>query len=443
MIEALLSRLPQSSMKLGLERITAACDALGGPQGRYPSVLVAGTNGKGSTCAFLASVLAKTGKRVGLYTSPHLVSFRERIRIDGAPISREELERSGERLLRAWPSLGQTGHPDALSYFEAATALAFDAFAHAGVELAVLEVGLGGRLDATNVPGTRLCATVVTRIGIDHAEYLGTSLAAIAAEKGAIARAGVPLVIAAQPPEAREALRLCAEKAGAPLIEVGRDAEMIVSGGAPASPMTEAGEGAAPSTEVLEYRGPRWTVPDLRLGLLGTHQIQNAAVAVATLEAAQQTLGAEPTMVREGLVEARWPGRLEAVATHPLVLLDGAHNPDGAEALAASLKSLWPGMRPQLVFGVLSDKDRRAILEAIVPLAAEVHLCPLPSDRAVPVEAVASEATALGGTVHVHASVEAALDAARASAGAEGAVLVCGSLYLVGAARGILASDEN
>ncbi|AKU89875.1 bifunctional folylpolyglutamate synthase/dihydrofolate synthase [Vulgatibacter incomptus] len=421
-VEELLATLPQSSIHLGLERITAACQALGDPQGRFDSVLVAGTNGKGSTCAFLASALARTGRKVGLYTSPHLVSFRERIRIDGAPISSEALERAGARLRAVWPPFGD--HPDALTYFEAATALAFEAFAQAGVEIAVLEVGLGGRLDATNVPGTRLCATAITRIGFDHMEYLGTTLDAIAGEKAAIARFGVPMVVAPQPDEAMEAIRRKAETVSAPLVEVGRDAALVRAHGG------------------LEYRGPDWALEGLTLGLAGEHQLQNAAVAVAVLEAAVPRLGAGPDEAREGLAEARWPGRLEVISAawgeRPRVILDGAHNPDGALALAESFPRLWPGVRPQVVFGVLGDKDRLPMMRAIFPLAGEVHLCLPPSPRAVPTETLAQEAASFSARLHLHPSPESALEAASSLAGPAGTVLVCGSLYLVGAIRGLI-----
>jgi len=419
MIEELLFRLPQSTIRMGLERIEGACAALGTPQGRYPSIIVAGTNGKGSTCAFLASILQEAGLRVGLYTSPHLVSFRERIRIGGEPIGADALEASGERLLRAWPPFGRPGDPDGLTYFEAATALAFDAFAAAEVDVAVLEVGLGGRLDATNVSGKQLLAAVVTRIGLDHTEYLGSTLEAIAAEKAAVARDGVPLVVAPQRPEVLATIRASAGAIGAPVVEP------------PA--LEDADDG-------LAYRGPGGTIDGLHLGLRGIHQRENAGAAVAAARAIALA-GARDRIeaaIPAGLAAARWPGRLEVVSERPLIVLDGAHNPDGAAALASSFAACWPGVRPQLVFGVLGDKERLAMMEALFPLAAGIHLCPPPSPRAVPPAVVADEAgsAALAGTpIQVHPDVDGAIAAARAAAGPDGAVLICGSLYLVGAAR--------
>jgi len=419
--EAYLAALPQTSIRLGLERIAATLEALGSPQGRYPALLVAGTNGKGSTSAFLASALRAAGLRVGLYTSPHLVSCRERIRVDGAPIAPEALDAAVARLCAAYAPAREPAHPDALTYFETMTALAFDEFAHAGVDVAVLEVGLGGRLDATNVPGTDLRCTVVTKLGLDHAEFLGDTIEAIAGEKGAIARPGVPLVSAPQAPSALAVLQRIAGERGSPLVVAGTDATLVP------------GEGG------LEYDGPRWHVEGIRLGLRGGFQAENAAVALATLEACG--LAVSPGAAREGLASARWPGRLEVVAADPVVVLDGAHNPDGAAVLVDGFTGLWPRVRPQIVFGVLADKERAAMMEAVLPLGAAVHLCAPPSPRSVDVETLRREAAAFAREVHAHGSVSAALDAARAAAGPQGVVLVCGSLYLVGEARRILCGD--
>ncbi len=451
MIEELLSRLPQSTIRMGMERIEGACLALGRPQAAFPSVLVAGTNGKGSTCAFLESILSRRGAKIGLYTSPHLVSFRERIRVGGAAVSEEELERAGRRLLEAWPPFGAPDHPDALTYFEAATALAFEVFASAEVDLAILEVGLGGRLDATNVAGTRRCASVITRIAMDHMEYLGDTMEAIAGEKAAIARAGTPLIVAAQDDAALRVIRRRAAEVGAELVEVGRDVRLT------------------PGDDGLSYRGAEWQMDGLHLGLLGEHQIENAAVAVAAAEAIashalrekgsssvrspparrvreslhELSLGVGPEEVRQGLAAARWPGRLEVISEAPLVILDGAHNPDGAAALARAFPRLWPGRRPELVFGVLGEKDRLPMMQALFPLAARVHLCAPASPRAIPPEILAREGEAIGPPLVAHPSVDDALRSALTAAGAEGRVLVCGSLYLVGAVRGSLLAERS
>ena len=425
--ERFFAGLPQHSMRLGLERIEAALDALGRPQRRFPAVLVAGTNGKGSTCSFLHAALLRTHGpgRVGLYTSPHLVSFRERIRIGTEPVSEAELDDAVARLLAVYPAAKDPASPGGLTFFAAATAVAFDLFARAGVAIAVLEVGLGGRLDATNVPGTRLVATAVTRLGLDHVEHLGGSVAAIAGEKAAIARPGVPMIAAPLDPEARAVLEATTARVGAPLLEAGRDFAI------------EEGPGG------LAYRGPAWRIDRIRPGLLGAHQRENAAVALGVLEAAREALGVDPEAAREGVAAARWPGRLEVVREKPLVILDGAHNPDGAHVLAAAVRSLWPDARPELVFGVLGDKDRREMIRTIVPLGAATHVCEPPSPRAVPAAEVAEEIRRVAdGPVFAHPSVERAIEAALARAGADGTVLICGSLYLIGAARRLFRGDR-
>lgn len=415
---AVLSGLPASTIRLGLDRIQRACDALGRPQGAFPSVHVAGTNGKGSTCAFLAAALRAGGKRVGLYTSPHLVSFSERIRIDGAPVEAAVLDAAMERLVRAWPALLDPGSPDCLTYFEAATALAFVVFAEAGVDVAVLEVGLGGRLDATNVEGKDLRAAVVTRVALDHGEFLGGDLVGVAREKGGIARAGVPLVVGMQQPLARQALLELGERVGAEVVDV------------------EATTRLREEADGLRYEGFRWLLEGLGLGLLGAYQQENARVALATLEA----LGLPAAAARRGLAEARWPGRLQVVSERPLVVVDGAHNPEGAQALAAAYRRLWPGRKPRLVFGVVGEKDRRPMMEALFPLASAVHLAPPAIDRAVAPAVVAAEASGLvgAGSLSTHRSVAEALDAALRLEGEAGAVLVCGSLYVVGEALAAL-----
>lgn len=413
--ERFLSRLPESGIRLGLERIEAALDALGRPQSAFPTIHVAGTNGKGSTSAFLAAALAAEGKRVGLYTSPHLVSFRERIRIGGRPIAEAALDDSLHRLRDAGDFVRDPEDPGALSYFEAATALAFDAFAHGGVEIAVVEVGLGGRLDATNVSGKDLRAAVITRIAVDHVAFLGSDLAAIAREKGAIARGGRPLVLGPQAPPARDALLALAGERGAELVDV------------------EAETHFQRSDEGLAYRGPHWSLDGLRLGLRGPHQVENARVALATLE----RLGASPEAARAGLAGARWPGRLQVVSERPLVVVDGAHNPEAARALVASWGELWPERRPHLVFAAMGDKDWAPMLEFLLPLAETVHFCPAgTSTRSVdPARLLAAAGSA---RAHAHPSAGAALEAASRLAGREGAVLVGGSLYLAGETLALL-----
>jgi dihydrofolate synthase/folylpolyglutamate synthase len=407
-------------VKLGLDRMFAALALLGDPHLCAPVLHVAGTNGKGSTCAFAAAALQAAGLRVGLYTSPHLVHFCERIRIDGAPISEERAAALLGAILQRvpWALAGGPGGAsdgDGLTFFELATLMGFLAFAEAGVSAMVVEVGLGGRLDATNVVRPLACA--IAPLGLEHQEYLGETLAAIAAEKAGIIKAGAPVATAAQPPEAGPMVEEAAARAGVALWRPGREYDF---GGVPGGPM--------------RYQGPRWNL-EAPLALAGAHQRGNAALACALLEAAAgRGLPVGPREAARGLSQASWPGRLQRVSERPLLLIDGAHNPHAARALAASLPELLEGRALQLVFGTLADKDAEAMLRALLPLCSGAHLCPPASPRAASPQALAGLARKLAPRTAVaeYARAAEALAAARAAAGPGGAVLCCGSLYLAG-----------
>lgn len=376
-LEALYARVPLG-MRLGLDAMRAACKQFGHPEASFPSVHVAGTNGKGSVCAMVESIARASGLRTGLYTSPHLVRFAERIRIDGEPIRDAELA----------PLLDQALTAD-LSFFETATLAAFLAFRAREVDLAIIEVGIGGRLDATNVlPAATVRCSAVTKIALDHMDKLGDTLAKIAAEKAAIARPGVPLVHGALPAEALTEVRASADRAGAPCI---------------------------PATE---YAGP--------VGLSGEHQRYNAGIAAAV--ASQLNLPA--AAVERGLATAAWPGRLERIRTAAGdYLLDGAHNPDGMQALVAALRGEPVGA---VIFGALADKSWRPMLDHLATLDAP-RFYVRPGGRA-PASLDALQAVAPGTP---SPTLAAALAAARDRA-AKRAVAVCGSLYLVGEARATL-----
>jgi len=410
------SRSP-STVVLGLDRMRAALEELGHPELRVPAVHVAGTNGKGSTCAMVDAVLRAAGYRVGLYTSPHLVRFNERIRLGGVDIDDGVL---GNRLLAI---LRQSPTASTLTYFELGTLVAFSSFAEEGVDFAVLETGLGGRLDATAtcVP----CATGVTALGLDHTELLGDTLAAIAREKAGIFRAGVPAVVAAQPDEAAQVLADEAARVGAPLVREGVDF------------------GAAEEAGTLVYwHGPR-RLGGLHLGLAGAHQRQNAAVALALLDVLADAGADIPEAARRsGLRQVRWPGRLEEVPGAPLLLLDGAHNPAGAAVLRAALDARYPGRRIHLVFGAVGDKDVRRMLAELLPRVASVTLTPLETPRGLPPSVYLEEARTLCPMVRVADSPAAALQAACASAAPEDVVLAAGSLYLVGALKAHLSTAQ-
>jgi dihydrofolate synthase/folylpolyglutamate synthase len=394
---------------LKLERMQAALARRGHPERRFPALHVAGTNGKGSVAAMVESILRAAGGRTALYTSPHLVDFAERMRIDGRTIPHATVVELVAELRRDLEAAGIR-----LTHFEFATLLGFEWFARVGVDVAVVEVGLGGRLDATNL--VHPVVTVITSIARDHEEYLGSDLRSIAAEKAGIAKAGVPLVIGRVAGEAADEIARCAAAAGAPLVAVADDM------------LFEARPG------VLRFRGGGVEWDGLRLALDGRFQRDNAAVALLALARAPFALS--PDAVRTGLASVRWPGRLAIVRRDPLVLVDGAHNPAGVAALAAELPGLLGGRRATLVFAVMADKDWRAMLAPLLSHVARVIVTRV-GRRAAEPEAVAA---VVGEHVPVRVVPEprAALVGAVADAAADEPVLVTGSLFLVGEAYAAL-----
>jgi dihydrofolate synthase/folylpolyglutamate synthase len=394
-----LAGLQPLAMRFGLERMERALAALGHPERAYDVLHVGGTNGKGSTCAMAAAALEAAGHRVGLYTSPHLVRFNERIQAGGAWIDDAALAAAVDEIRRACPWHEAGGEGDRLTYFEFATLLGLLHFARAGIRAAVLEVGLGGRFDATNAVVPRVAA--VARIGLDHTQLLGDTVEQIAFEKAGIFKAGVPAVAHAhQPPGALEVLRAEALRRGAPF-----------------------------TVAAADWPGP--------VALAGLHQRGNAALAAAALrELGRAGVAVGEEAIARGIATARWPGRLEVLEG---VLLDGAHNPDGAAALAAALPALHPGRPVELVFGVLSDKDHLGMLASIAGSVRRLHAVAPATPRARPAAEVRAAAAALGIDAEAHASVAEALACARRAAADGALVCVAGSLYLVGEARALLA----
>lgn len=405
-----LHALEARGIRLGLSRMHAALQALGNPHAHLTTVIVAGTNGKGSTAATIAAILQAAGLRTGLYTSPHLISPQERIAIDGQMLSAEAFVALAERILPLVDTLPE----GRLTFFEALTCMAFLAFREAPTDAVVLEVGLGGRLDATNVTTPRV--SVITPIGLDHTEYLGPTEADILREKAGVLRPGVPCV-AGVAPELRERVLtpLCAA-AGVPLVAVGRDVHYALHAG------------------TLDYSGPRWQFAGLPLALPGVYQGGNAALALAAAEAlAAQGLPLTERAVRAGLLATRWPGRFQVAETAPPFVLDVAHNPHGAEALAAALTAQFgPAVRFTVVLGLKADKDAAGILAALRPCAARFVLTGSPACGLTPAEALPGPAAGVPCTVlpELHAALHEAL---RAHAAGE-AVLVSGSHVVVGAA---------
>jgi dihydrofolate synthase/folylpolyglutamate synthase len=412
--EAILARLEALGIKLGLERSRVMLAALGEPQRRFPSVLVAGTNGKGSTSALLAAVAGAAGYRTGHYTSPHLETVEERLRIDGSMIDSARFAEMLADLVAL--AERETGSPP--TYFEAVTLAAFRWFAEERVDLAVVEVGLGGRLDATNLCDPAL--SLITPIGFDHREYLGDTLAAIAREKAGILRPGRPALAWIDEPEAAESLRAAAAETGADLRFVTQEVAIE------ATDSGWTGQRVRLATPLRRY--------ELRLPLLGAHQARNLGLAVRAAETLAP-LGFEKIdrrAIAEGVAGCRWPGRLEPIALPDgrRVLLDAAHNAAGAAALAEFLAGL--GRPVDLLFGVLADKDYGEMLALLSPHARRIVLTAPPSPRAKdPAELAALVAE--GRDVLVEPDPARAL--ARALALRGEILAVCGSIYLVGEVR--------
>ncbi|WP_455388217.1 bifunctional folylpolyglutamate synthase/dihydrofolate synthase [Petrachloros mirabilis] len=413
---AYLYSLQKHGIKLGLERMTALVSRLGMPQTRYHTLHVAGTNGKGSTAAMTAAILQAAGYRVGLYTSPHLVEFRERIRVNGEMIAETDVARLTERLK------GLSDLNLAPTFFECTTAMALQYFADRGVDVAVLEVGLGGRFDATNIVTPLACA--ITTIALDHQEYLGTTLASVAFEKAGIIKPNVPVVVGRVPEEARQMIDQVASDCDAPLGRLGRDFETI---------------GTTP--ECFSYSSPTSRYENLHCALQGVHQLDNAACAVALLEAAgSRGIVLPEQAVREGLRRVRWEGRIEVVDRQPMTILDGAHNPAAARVLAQYLRVFrlhHPGKRVILVLGMMRDKDHRGFVEPLTDLVDEVVLTEVDLPRSATIQELQAAIGDRWPRIYMKGELSDALKQARQLAGADDLICVTGSLMLIGDAKGL------
>lgn len=414
------------AMKLGLENVTRLLSRLGDPHTSHPSVQIAGTNGKGSTAAMLYSVCRAAGIRVGLYTSPHLVSIQERVRVNGREIAREEFARQATRVREASERVREES--GALpTFFEQVTAIALCAFRDARVELAILETGLGGRLDATTAAGATTVA--ITPVALDHQEYLGDTLAEIASEKAAIIRPGVRAVVAPQEPQAREViLRRCREVGVEPQFS-SEDVSV---------------EGACVEDRLrVTLKTSRETYEGVCLALRGRHQLTNAAVAVALAEVlADGGFAITRGHVVEGLERAEHAGRLELFEEggHTL-LLDGAHNPAGASALRAYLDE-FVGAKVTMVFGAMREKALGEIGPVLFPSAERLVLTEPRSPRAATVQELLRAVPTQDPprSVALAPSVSDALTLARAQTPRGGTIVVTGSLYLVGEVKALLAA---
>ncbi|MFF5991653.1 bifunctional tetrahydrofolate synthase/dihydrofolate synthase [Prauserella flavalba] len=436
-VEAELNqRWPESKIAPSLTRITTLLNLLGDPQTTYPVIHVAGTNGKSSTARMIEALLTRMGLRVGRYTSPHLQLVTERISIDGAPISAEKYVATYRDIAPFVSMVDRGAGPDdpLMSKFEVLTAIAFAAFADAPVEVAVLETGLGGTWDATNVADGQVA--VITPIGIDHVEYLGGDRTSIAGEKAGIIKQGSVAVLAEQEPDAERVLLERTVEVDATVARAGSEFGVLA-------------RDVAVGGQLLRLQGLGGVYEEIFLPLHGEHQAKNAALALASVEAffgAGKDRQLVPEAVREAFAEVQTPGRLERVRAAPAVLLDAAHNPHGAAALARTIDEEFAFRRLAAVVGVLRDKDARGILEALEPVVSEIVVTRNSSERSMPVEELAELARLVFGEERVTVepelgtAIETAIGLVEQTDDPEeplagGGVLVTGSVVTVGEAR--------
>jgi dihydrofolate synthase/folylpolyglutamate synthase len=412
-------------MRPGLETMQALLDRLDHPEQALAVVHVAGTNGKGSVSAMIAEVLSAAGLNVGRYTSPHLLRFNERFFLNGKPVDDGRLTEAAQAVEAAALDVERSGMQPP-TFFECATAMAFHLFRKADIRLAVIEVGLGGRLDATNV--VTPLVSVITRIGLDHCEQLGNTLEAIAAEKAGIVKMGRPVICGAMPDEARAVIARTAAECRSAFLDVSETVSVAsVSTGL--------------DGQVVRVTTPAREIGKVRLPLAGAYQLENLATAMAALETTAEQIGCDLSdeAIRAGLERVGWPARFQLAAKSPPVVVDGAHNPDGAAALREALKrAKWKGP-VALVAGFCDDKDSVEFLRTLLPAVKRAWAVPVPSPRSLVAAETAMRMRAAGATDVTAAEFPEALKAARTWAeNNNGLVLICGSLFLAGQALAAL-----
>ena len=405
-------------IKLGLDNVTEFLSMIGNPHRDFKSIHVTGTNGKGSVCTFVAQILQEHGLKVGLYTSPHLVDFRERIKIGGEEIPAADVLRIGQELRAVMQSMAGESAEKQLTFFEFTTGIAFKYFGEQKVDFVVAEVGMGGRLDATNVIAPDVSA--ITRIGLEHTNYLGSTLPEIAREKAGIIKAGIPVVTCERKAEALGVIENVCKRKDSALRRIGLDFDVV-------------NVSQALSGTTFDYRAVQM-LEDVKIGLLGGYQAENAAAAIAIIEELNRR-GHSITEqeIRRGLLSARWPGRLDVVSKVPLVIFDGSHNPDGVQTTVGVLSAL--GLTPMtFVLGCMDDKDYRRMARILAPAASKMFVTQARYKRALPAaslgKVVSEEFT---GPTAVHEDPREAFERAVSEQGEKG-VCVIGSLYLVGEA---------
>jgi dihydrofolate synthase/folylpolyglutamate synthase len=413
-----------------LERISRLLAKLGNPHRRLKVVHVAGSKGKGSTAALIASILTHAGYKIGLFTQPHLITPRERCRINSRLISEEEFAGYVGRLKPSIEAVAESESIGQVSFFEIYTALAFTYFADNAVDFAVVEVGLGGRLDATNVVDPLV--SVITPISLEHTAILGDTHEAIAKEKAEIIKPSRPVILAPQLSEAQAVFETVAADRDAPMDEVGCDIHLK------RKDWSLNGQAFDLTTQSAFY-------PDLFLPLLGEHQAINAATAIACIERIRQEGYTVPrTSIYGGLKEVRWAGRMQVVGQSPVILLDGAHSPTSAEALCKAIREVFRYRRLILVVGLMRDKDLQAIGQVLCPFADEIIATQaFDNPRVTPAEEIAQAWSETGTILHVCPSVREAIPLAQSIATTSDLICVAGSIYIVGEAMKVLDIDET
>jgi dihydrofolate synthase/folylpolyglutamate synthase len=396
---------------LGLETIKRILSALGNPQENFTSIHVAGTNGKGSVASALSSILHESGYKVGLYTSPHLVRFNERICINNCQISDADV-------VKSYKAVQQVHHGDrSPTFFEFATAMALYEFGRQKVEWAVIETGMGGRYDATNIITPAI--SIITNVSMEHRDYLGNTLAQITREKAGIIKQRTPVVTAVKQKQAQSVVQRVAHKKSAPVFMLGKDFTVRRN-----------------RTGYFSYYGIENTWHDLQTPLLGHYQVQNAALALAASELLNK-LKAEISFksIKNGLTKTRWPGRLEIVSDKPLVILDGAHNLIAARNLSKFLAANLVNRRIILVVGILDDKPYESMLKSLLPVCSRAIITRAKTDRALPPQKLYATAKKIISDVTTVADVAKAAKHAIETAGPDDVVCIAGSLYVVGEAK--------
>lgn len=404
-------KLGRFGIILGLDTMRGILGNLGNPEKKFTVIHVAGTNGKGSVASYLARILTLSGYRTGLYTSPHLSRFNERIAVDGEMVTDEEVVASYNRVEAA-----NTGERSG-TFFELTTAMALDLFAEKGAKVAVIETGMGGRLDATNLVTPVL--SIITNVSLEHKAILGDTIAKIAYEKAGIIKAGTPAIVGVRQASAIGVVEETARELGAPLVRLGRDIHV------------------RRSEKGFSCRCDGIALSDLTTSLLGTHQVDNAALAVAACASLRKDSRFSITdeAIREGLATTSWPGRLERIAGAPETIIDGAHNPAAIKALVSYLEEKQSGREITLVVGVLDDKAYRKMFANLLPFCRRVILVKAHTDRSIDPDAMRTDAAKYVRDVTVIPDIPQAMATARSTAREGELVLVAGSLYVAGEAR--------